>query len=38
MKPSVALDRKRAAVRELTGRFPAANPRVLGSVLHGTDR
>jgi hypothetical protein len=38
MKPSVALDRKRAAVRELTGRFLAANPRVFGSVLHGTDR
>ena len=38
MKPSVALDRKRAAVRELAGRFRAANPRVFGSVLHGTDR
>ena len=38
MKPSVALARKRAVVRELTGRFRTANPRVFGSVLHGTDR
>ena len=38
MKPSVALDRKRRAVREAAGRFRTANPRVFGSVLHGTDR
>ena len=38
MKPSVALARKRATVRELTGRYRAANPRVFGSVLRGTDR
>ncbi len=38
MKPSTALDRKRDAVRELTMRFHAENPRVFGSVLHGTDR
>ena len=38
MKPSVALDRKRAAVRELACQFRAANPRVFGSVLHGTDK
>jgi uncharacterized protein len=25
-------------VREATSRFRAANPRVFGSVLHGTDR
>ena len=37
MKPSVALAHKRAAIRELAGRFRAANPRVFGSVLHGTD-
>ena len=37
MKPSVALNRKRAAVHELAGRFRATNPRVFGSVLHGTD-
>lgn len=38
MKPSAALDLNRAAVREATTRFHAANPRVFGSVLHGTDR
>jgi len=37
MKPSVALDLKRSAVREAAGRFRAANPRIFGSVLHGTD-
>ncbi len=37
MKPSAALDPKRAAVRAAAGRFHAANPRVFGSVLHGTD-
>jgi predicted nucleotidyltransferase len=29
---------KRIAVREMVSRFPTANPRVFGSVLHGTDR
>lgn len=38
VKPSVALELKRAAVRETAGRFRAANPRIFGSVLHGTDR
>lgn len=38
MKPSLALDLKRNAVRDATGRFRAANPRIFGSVLHGTDR
>jgi hypothetical protein len=28
---------KRVAVREAVGRFRTANPRVFGSVLHGTD-
>jgi uncharacterized protein len=37
MRPSEALDMKRSAVREATGRFHAANPRVFGSVLYGTD-
>lgn len=37
MKPSVALERNRSAVRETASRFRAANPRVFGSVLHGTD-
>ena len=38
MRPSVALDMKRSAVREAVRRFRTANPRVFGSVLHGTDR
>jgi predicted nucleotidyltransferase len=38
LKPSTALELKRAAVREVTSRFRAANPRIFGSVLHGTDR
>lgn len=37
MKPSAALDLKRAAVREATRRYRATNPRVFGSVVHGTD-
>ncbi len=37
MKPSVALDLKRAAVREAVKRFHTTNPRILGSVLHGAD-
>ncbi len=37
MKPSVALDLQRAAVRASASRFRAANLRVFGSVLHGTD-
>ncbi|HMW23260.1 MAG TPA: nucleotidyltransferase family protein [Burkholderiaceae bacterium] len=38
MRPSTALDSQRAAVRAAAGRFRTANPRVFGSVLHGTDR
>jgi predicted nucleotidyltransferase len=38
VKPSTALDRNRVAVRETVGRFRAANPRIFGSVSHGTDR
>ena len=38
MRPSLMLDLKRNAVREAAGRFRAANPRIFGSVLHGTDR
>ena len=38
MRPSVVLDMKRSAVREAVGRFRTVNPRVFGSVLHGTDR
>ncbi len=38
MKPSVALDLKRSAVREAARRFHTANPRVFGSVLRGADQ
>ena len=38
MRPSVVLDMKRSAVREVVSRFRVANPHVFGSVLHGTDR
>ena len=38
MRPSQVLDQKRTAVRELVSRFRTANPRVFGSVMHGTDR
>jgi uncharacterized protein len=38
VKPSAALQLQRAAIREAASRFRAANPRVFGSVLHGTDR
>jgi len=38
MKPSIALDLKRNAVREAANRFHTVNPRVFGSVLHGDDR
>jgi uncharacterized protein len=37
MKPSIIFERNRSAIREVTGRFRAANPRFFGSVLHGTD-
>ena len=38
MKPSIALDLKRNAVRAAVSRFHTANPRVFGSVLHGDDQ
>ena len=38
MKPSIALDLKREAVRKVASRFRTANPRVFGSVLHGDDQ
>jgi uncharacterized protein len=38
MRPSLVLDLQRSAVREVASRFRVANPRVFGSVLHGTDR
>ncbi|MFW7346316.1 MAG: nucleotidyltransferase family protein [Pigmentiphaga sp.] len=38
MRPSEVLALKRSAVREAAARFKTANPRVFGSVLHGTDQ
>ena len=38
MRPSFALNLKRSAIREAASRFHTANPRIFGSVLHGTDR
>jgi hypothetical protein len=37
MKPSMALDTNREAVRAAVSRCRAANPRVFGSVLRGED-
>jgi uncharacterized protein len=37
LKPSAALALRRSAVRDLVERFPVANPRIFGSVLHGID-
>jgi predicted nucleotidyltransferase len=33
----MALALKRPEIRATTARFPVTNPRVFGSVLHGTD-
>ena len=38
VKPSTALDSQRSVVRDVASRFRTANPRVFGSVVHGTDR
>jgi uncharacterized protein len=38
IRPSAALNLRRAAVRKAPGRLHAANPCVCGSVLHGTDQ
>lgn len=38
MRPSIVLAEHRQAIRKTVGLFPAANPRIFGSVLHGTDR
>lgn len=38
MRPSVALARKQALVREAVRRFRTVNPRVFGSVVRGADR
>lgn len=38
MKPSVALQANRAAIRSVVERHRARNARVFGSVLHGDDQ
>ena len=38
MRPSVALEAKRQAVRDAVSRFRVANPRLFGSALHATDQ
>lgn len=37
MKPSDALRHREQSIRESAERFHVCNPRVFGSVLHGTD-
>ena len=36
-RPSVAVERHRNAIHRVASRFRAANPRVFGSALRGTD-
>ncbi len=38
MKPSIIFEQKRNFIRQVASRFRAENPRVFGSVLHGTDQ
>ena len=38
MRPSQILAIKRNAIRDAAARFKTANPRIFGSVLHGTDQ
>lgn len=37
MRPSEVFEKNRELIREVTARRRAVNPRVFGSVLHGTD-
>ncbi|OFR99517.1 MULTISPECIES: nucleotidyltransferase family protein [Rothia] len=37
MRPSLAFETHRHAIREIVKKYPTVNPRVFGSVLHGTD-
>jgi predicted nucleotidyltransferase len=37
MKPSVAYQQHRDAIRQIVERHHAKNPRIFGSVLHGQD-
>jgi predicted nucleotidyltransferase len=38
MRPSEVFERNRKFVREAVSRYPMRNPRIFGSVLHGTDK
>ena len=37
MKPSEALQRHREEIRQITEQYHTRNPRIFGSVLHGSD-
>ena len=37
MRRSLAFETHRRAIREIVKKYPTVNPRVFGSVLHGTD-
>lgn len=37
MKPSIAYQRHREAIRQIVEQHHAKNPRIFGSVLHGQD-
>lgn len=37
MRPSEVFEQNRKLVRDAVARSPARNPRIFGSVLHGTD-
>jgi predicted nucleotidyltransferase len=37
MRPSVVLDQQREVIRQMTAQHRAGNPRVFGSVAHGSD-
>ncbi|MCD8512317.1 MAG: nucleotidyltransferase [Nitrincola sp.] len=38
MKPSIAYEKHRYAIRQIVERHHAKNPRIFGSVLHGQDK
>ena len=38
MRPSEVFEQNREYVREAVGRYRTSNPRVFGSILHGTDK
>jgi predicted nucleotidyltransferase len=38
MKPSIAFEKNREFIREAAQRRKTTNPRIFGSVLHGTDK